>query len=190
MDPRQLPVDDRFRGFCVYCGGPPESRDLVPSKVLLDDPLPPGLPIVEACSTCNSGFSIDEEYVACLLDCVIVGSTDLTQVPRKKVRDILARKPQLANRILSGRRQDSNGMLLWEFEPKRLEAVLVKLARGHTAFEFCLPQLDQPSSINMWPLSTMQDTDREWFKNAGVGEQRLLPEFGSRAVVPKNWTMC
>lgn len=40
MDPRHLPVDSRLVGGCVFCGGEPGTRDHVPSKVLLDDPLP------------------------------------------------------------------------------------------------------------------------------------------------------
>ncbi|MEN9493073.1 MAG: hypothetical protein RJA63_3522, partial [Pseudomonadota bacterium] len=28
--------DDRNKGFCVHCGGPGETVDHVPSKVLLD----------------------------------------------------------------------------------------------------------------------------------------------------------
>ena len=75
MDPRKLFVDERLIGSCVYCGGAPDSRDHVPSKVLLDDPLPPDLPVVEACSTCNGNFSLDEEYLACFLECVFSGST-------------------------------------------------------------------------------------------------------------------
>jgi hypothetical protein len=48
MDPRHLFVDERLTGTCVYCGGQPDTRDHVPSKAFLDDPLPPDLPVVEA----------------------------------------------------------------------------------------------------------------------------------------------
>ena len=35
--------DDRNKGFCVHCGGPSETVDHVPSKVLLDEPYPENL---------------------------------------------------------------------------------------------------------------------------------------------------
>jgi hypothetical protein len=38
VDPRQLFSDERFNGYCVYCGGEDETGDHVPSKVLLDGP--------------------------------------------------------------------------------------------------------------------------------------------------------
>ncbi len=37
MDPRKLFIDERLTGMCVYCGTRPDTRDTVPSKVLLDD---------------------------------------------------------------------------------------------------------------------------------------------------------
>ena len=59
MDPRQLFFDDRFKDACAYCGNNADTRDHVPSKVLLDEPLPPDLPVVAACAglyfqRCNS----------------------------------------------------------------------------------------------------------------------------------------
>ena len=65
--------DDRNKGFCVHCGGPSETIDHVPSKVLLDEPYPENLMAASACRKCNNGLSLDEEYLACLLECVIAG---------------------------------------------------------------------------------------------------------------------
>ena len=49
MDPRHLFMDERLTGKCVYCGAQPETRDHVPSKVLLDEPYAAQLPVVGAC---------------------------------------------------------------------------------------------------------------------------------------------
>src|SRR5579883_1837339 len=64
--------DIRQLAWCVYCGGGTETRDHVPSKVLLDDPLPKNLAVVPACLSCNTGLSGDE-YFACLIECVLAG---------------------------------------------------------------------------------------------------------------------
>lgn len=71
MDPRHLFIDRRLTGMCVYCGDQPDTRDHVPSKVFLNEPYPPELPVVAACKRCNESFSLDEQYLACFLDCVI-----------------------------------------------------------------------------------------------------------------------
>lgn len=72
---KQIPNygDQRQLAFCTYCGGPPDTRDHVPSRVLLDEPYPANLPAVGCCDACNSGASSDEEYVACIIDCAASG---------------------------------------------------------------------------------------------------------------------
>src|SRR5262245_54562050 len=114
MDPRKLFADERQSGMCVFCGAEPETRDHVASRVLLDDPLPDDPPLVDSCRACNGGFSRDEEYLACLLDCVITGSTDPAAVRREKVRRSLLHSPGLAARIASGCCQHESGIVLWK----------------------------------------------------------------------------
>ena len=70
---------DRTHGLCIYCGGLPETREHVPSKIFLDEPYPSHLHLVEACTKCNLAYSLDEEYLACLIDCIISGESE---VPR------------------------------------------------------------------------------------------------------------
>lgn len=88
-------ADNRLVSGCVYCGGIPETREHVPSKVFLDAPLPENLSVVGACRKCNNGFSSDEEYVACLLEAAIAGSASPSDVRREKVSGILERTPKL-----------------------------------------------------------------------------------------------
>jgi len=83
MDPRQLFIDERHTGMCVYCGTHPDTRDHFPSKVLLDEPYPPELPVVRACEKCNASFSLDEQYLACFLDCVIRGGAEASHYQRR-----------------------------------------------------------------------------------------------------------
>jgi hypothetical protein len=183
MDPRKLFVDERLSGSCVYCGGVPDSRDHVPSKVLLDDPLPPDLPVVEACSTCNGNFSLDEEYLACFLECVLSGSTSPESLSRPKIKSILARKVKLARRIQSCCWQGGDGSLTWEPEERRVRNVVLKLARGHAAFELSLPQIEEPDEVWVLPFATMSGAECDAFENTAPGEVRGWPEVGSRAFV-------
>ena len=66
-------ADDRLLAGCVYCSGSTETRDHIPSRVLLDEPYPENLLVIPACGSCNESFSLDEEYVACLVECARTG---------------------------------------------------------------------------------------------------------------------
>jgi len=181
MDPRQLFADERHAAFCVFCGDPPTTREHAASRVLLDDPLPDDLPLVGSCQRCNSGFSRDEEYLACLIDCVISGSTDPDKVKRPKVRASLLHSPSLAARIASGRTEDASRTIIWKPEDDRVRNVIVKLARGHFAHQYSEPKLDEPTYVGVMPLAVMSDEQREAFET--VPETLFLPEIGSRAFV-------
>lgn len=182
MNPKHyLFVDERFLGVCAYCGGTPGTRDHVPSKVFLDDPLPDNLPVVAACVICNQGFSLDEEYVACFLECVLVGSSNIKRIRRNKVKRALSRNPQLAERIRSAAHINENGTLDWLPESNRVRNIVVKLARGHIAYELSLTQLNDPDEVHFFPLTVISEDDRRNFESAGTGGTRPWPEVGSRA---------
>lgn len=179
MDPRKLYFDERLTGYCVYCGGKPSTRDHVPSKVLLDEPYPPNLPVVLACEECNNGFSKDEQYLACFIECVINGSTDKNLIKRQKVRRILCDNPALGSLIESNKRIDDNGNTFWIPEINRVKNVIIKLACGHAAFELSEPQLDEPKYISITPFAKMSDDQIELYNTPPI--ERGWPEIGSRA---------
>jgi hypothetical protein len=181
MDPRHLFVDQRLIGSCVYCGAKPNTRDHVPSRVFLDDPAPAYVPVVEACEECNQSFSLDEEYLACLLECVLCGTTDAALLRRAKVQHILNEKPKLAAMLLQSRRTSDDSNTTWIPDEKRVRNVVLKLARGHAAFELSLPQTEEPIRCLFAPLCTMPPVTRGEFERAGAGELRGWPEIGSRA---------
>jgi len=181
MDPRHLTIDDRLRGGCAYCGGPADTKDHVPSKVLLDDPLPQDMPVVDACSTCNQGFSLDEEYLACFLECVLCGTVEATGGHREKVKQSLLRKPKLVNQLRASQRTDGSGGVIWLPDAGRVRNVVGKLARGHIAYELSVAEIEEPVELMFGPLACMCEADRIDFENAGAGERREWPGVGSRA---------
>lgn len=181
MDPRQLYIDNRLLGACVFCGGAPSTRDHVPSKVFLDDPLPDDLPVVEACVNCNQGFSLDEEYLACFLEAVLAGTADPGKLTRTKIKKALSRNAQLVSRLQASAWVDDICAIIWAPETARVRNVVLKLARGHAAYELSLPQLAEPAAITFQPFLAMSEPNRVAFENAGLGELRGWPEIGSRA---------
>jgi len=181
MDPRHLPVDKRLTGCCVFCGGPPDTRDHVPSRILLDEPLPAYLPVVDACGGCNQSFSLDEEYLACLLDCVLSGTADPEGLQRKKVRLALSHNPKLTKMLDKCKRVDEAGRLVWQPQDDRVRNTVLKLARGHAAYELSLPQLEDPLEVTAAPFVAMSEEQHSGFEDALGGTIQGWPEVGSRA---------
>jgi hypothetical protein len=171
--------DERLEGFCCYCGGFPDTRDHVPSRVLLDEPFPENLPIVPCCFKCNQDFSADEEYFACLIECVINGSTDVENLKRDKIIRILSNRPLLRKRITDAISL-GNGTTVFRIEENRVKNVIIKLAKGHAKFENSELQLTDPVIIFFKPMHLMSDIETEDFFSEK--EHDFLPEVGSRAL--------
>jgi len=181
MDPRKLFVDERLTGFCVFCGAEPRTRDHCPSKVLLDEPFPSDLPVVEACESCNASFSKDEQYVACLIECAACGSAEPTEVQRPKIQRVLIENAKLAARLRASCKTDACGRITWKVDKDRVHRVVLKLARGHIAYEFGLPKLDEHEQLAFLPLIAMSYEQRSAFEAPPSPTTALWPEIGSRA---------
>lgn len=171
--------DDRCTAQCAYCGGDTLTQDHVPSRVLLDEPYPDNLPRVPSCRMCNEGFSLDEEYVACLIDCVLAGSSSPERAQRSKVQRILADTPALAAR-LNKACEESVGATRFSIEEGRVRNVVLKLGRGHALFELNEPQLGEPSSLWYAPLPLLTGDARAGFERLRAAV--VWPEVGSRSM--------
>ncbi|MBX3131415.1 MAG: hypothetical protein KF718_32150 [Polyangiaceae bacterium] len=174
--------DERVLAACIYCGAAPDTRDHVPSRVLLDEPFPENLPVVPSCRACNTSFSLDEEYLAVLIDCVIVGATTPTSRHRAKVRRILKRQPALAAAIHAGcTSEPTMGTTVFAADLDRVKKVVLKLAKGHAAFELHTVEDEEPSAVSIVPLQLLDENSREAFETPP--HSYLFPEMGSRAMM-------
>ena len=173
--------DQRNKGFCVHCGGPPETDDHVPSKVLLDEPYPENLMVCSACRRCNNGLSVDEEYLACLLECTIAGEAEPDKLRRPKIARILNLNAALLARLRQARTISDYGPV-WLVESERAHKVILKLARCHAAFELNEPQLEEPEYLSIKPLALMTEDQRCAFEGQDGGGVALWPEVRSRAM--------
>ncbi len=173
-------ADQRFNGQCVYCGAAPKTREHLPPKVFLDRPYPDNLPIVEACLECNNGFSIDEEYMASLLDCTISGTVDPDLVKRENIKQTLKKRPALALRLQNAMRSDDEGPL-FDFEYERINNVVQKIATGHILFELNLLFSETPK-VAVTPFATLSEDQINTFENIDLMASDFWPEVGSRAM--------
>ena len=147
--------------------------------MLLDQPYPENLPVVPACRDCNESFSLDEEYLACLIDCVLAGSASAAAVKREKIQRLLTEKPALAQRVANVR-EILEGQTYFRIEGERVRNVVLKLARGHAHYELSDPKLEEPTTVDFAPLVNFSARDREGFEY--VNPPHLFPEVGSRAL--------
>jgi hypothetical protein len=176
-------ADERNSGFCVHCGSTAdETRDHAPSKAFLDEPLPENLPVTFACRRCNNGFSLDEQYLAALLECVVCGHADADKVERPKVAATLRGDPALSLMLARARREEE-GRVVWDVDEGRVRNVMLKLARGHVAFELNQPRREEPTDYWVKPLALMSPGERQEFEEGGDdGMFGAWPEVGSIAM--------
>jgi hypothetical protein len=147
--------------------------------VFLDSPFPENLPIVPACWACNNSFSRDEEYVACLIESAVAGSSDPGGIRRPRVAHVLRRSPALRSRIEAGKYIE-NGRLAFSIDTGRVQNVILKLARGHAAYELSSPCRQEPTALRCWPICVMTDDQRDDFDASHV--THMFGEVGSRAI--------
>lgn len=171
--------DQRLDEMCSYCGDTPKTRDHVPSRILLDDPFPDNLPVVPCCEKCNQDFSLDEEYFACVIECILHGTTNPDKLKREKIKSILSKKKQLKQRIENSF-VFQDGDILCKIEEDRFGKVVTRLAKGHVKYENSEPQFEEPPSIVLKPLILMTDEEtNNFFASKKINK---LPEVGSRAL--------
>lgn len=178
--------DKRHKSWCIHCGTyiaeTAVNEDHVPSRCLLEKPYPANLPKVIVCTKCNSGFSLDEEYVSALLGAVLAGSTDPEHQVLPRAARIFRRSPRLRARIEAAKRTSNDGrapaQVEWTPEQDRVRTVVLKNARGHAYFELGEPMLDAPASALFVPLHAMSDAQRVEFET--IDQAQVLPEVGSR----------
>ena len=139
------------KGSACIAAGREKTVDHVPSKVLLDEPYLDNLMAASACRQCNNDFSIDEQYLACLLECLIAGSTAPIKLHRAKIARILRGYSSLLVRLHRSRTDGTAGPV-WKPKNDRVNRVVLKLARCHATLELNEPQLHEPSHLGIKPL--------------------------------------
>lgn len=172
--------DERQTTFCCYCGGDTKTRDHLPPKVFLDPPYPENLYVVGACEQCNHGFSLDEQYTACIIECARLCTIDLNSLERDKVIRILGNNPSLLQRIRESYIDIAEGTQ-FHIEYDRVNNIFMKLAQGHAVFDLNDPKLDQPDEFSTGLLSGLSNAEYRRFTSPS--RLSLIPEIGSRAML-------
>lgn len=171
--------DTRLDNMCSYCGDFQDTRDHVPSRILLDEPYPENLPVVPCCYKCNQGFSLDEEYFACAIECILQGTSEIEFLNRQKIKSILAKKESLRKRIENSFIIENENKY-FQIDVPRFENTITKLAKGHFKFENSEPQFEDPTSIVFKSVHDMEENEVEAFFAPTVFDK--ASEVGSRGL--------
>jgi hypothetical protein len=171
-------ADERLIAGCVHCGDSAQSRDHIPSRILLDEPYPDNLPVVPACDPCNQSYSLDEQYFACLVECARTGSIEA--VRRSKIARVLRENPALTARISSSCSISGDMDISFSVELARARNAVLKLARGHAACEASEMLRHSPSHLLITPLRSLDQSARAHFET--IPTSAIWPEVGSRAM--------
>lgn len=176
--------DERHRDGCTYCGRPSaETRDHVPARVFLDRPLPENLPVVPCCPRCNNRKSVHEQYLACLIDCVVTGSAEPCEQKRPTVKATLERSSGLRADLASRMKSDESGTAVMQVPLRRTRHILKLLAMGHLKFELAERVVYGSVQLAFSPLHLMSAEQRNEFEQGATGGFATYPEIGSRAFI-------
>ena len=132
-----------------------------------------------ACHDCNNRFSIDEEYLACLIACVLAGTTNPENIKRPSIKKSLQYSAALRERLEQARTQDDS-QVIFVPETARVNNVITKLAQGHTLYELHESRPTQPDAVWAAPLELLTVEQRNAFEFPDL--PAVWPEVGSRAM--------
>jgi len=180
--------DVRHKAWCIHCGESlaqtATNADHVPTQGFLQKPRPSHLPVVPICQSCNSSFSIDEEYMIAFLSIAICGSSELEKQKGSRIGRMLQRHTKLRNRIDNSKTEyetiGGDKKVFWVPERDRIERVVIKNARGQVFFECGEPIFEAPAHVFSVPLGMMAEQQRQDFELVDDGNIARWPEVGSR----------
>lgn len=173
--------DSRILTGCFHCGGSADSVDHAPPKVLLDKPFPDEMIVVPSCYACNNSASLDESWLACVIECVVTGEVDAERVSRPAIAKMLAHSPALAASMAAIRFVDGSGTTFCP-DMDRVRRIVTKIARAHAAYELHEHFEHEPASVDVFPLQLLSDAALHDFESLGSGGFAMWPEVGSRAM--------
>ena len=181
--------DERLWAGCLYCGGSINSKEHVPSRMFLDEPYPRNLPTIGSCKGCNNSFSLDEAYLACLIETSLAGTMDPAAMRRKKIAGQLQQSPKLRSLLQYNIDRAMPDQAVYLGERERVERILTKLARSHAAFELAQDCRELPSSIWYCDINHMHSDVREEFDSLHVlGPLGAIGSRGSMRTVVIQFT--
>jgi hypothetical protein len=171
--------DSRHNNGCILCGSYPDSRDHIPARTFLNKPYPSNLNVLPVCTSCNNGFSQDEEYVSFLVRYLKYlesdDENDYLGIEKFSHADILE------ERILNGlcnKKDKLNPTMFINIEVDRIKNILNKYAFAHFCFERGEHPNREKTQTNFAFVNQLTDDQIKLYNE--IPYSKILPEVGSR----------
>lgn len=168
----------RQNSLCVYCGEEATTREHLPSKVFFEHRDQIDFSILPACKKCNNNFSYHEKYLACYIEFLKSKIYNKDYKIRESIKNTLLKDHFIANKIKNQFKQISGMKYEVSQDTESIEIVLMKLAKGHMAYEMNEIFLDEPKHFSYKFLHDMTKKELLAFNRPVVSE--IIPEIGSR----------
>ncbi|WP_439850056.1 hypothetical protein ACTACG_17965 [Pseudomonas syringae] len=111
----------------------------------------------------------------------MTGTTEVTALSREKIKKSIIRNGPLKSKLEQCRRIDDNGNTWWHPDESRVRRIIVKLARGHSAYELAEILNEEPDFFSVCAIPAMSDVELQNFEKPNDDYQLPWPEIGSRA---------
>ncbi len=161
---------------CIYCGNRADTREHIPSKVLLSEPYPENLPTIPACFECNNGFSADEEYFVSFLE-TLKSAIYVDYSISDHIVKIFNHTPALQEMVTSSIHLE-NKTVFFSYDEIRFKRVINKLAVCHAGYEFDHVDFNDPISTKISFIFNMTPEDISEFTAPEI--MNCVPEISSR----------
>lgn len=171
--------DNQPDNTCLYCGENANTLDYIPPKNLLDTPFPDNLPVVPCCEGCKLNFSLDQEYITCLIECILHASTEIRNLKSERIKNIFRSKESLRQIIVESMIKTERG-ISFNVDITRCKNVIIKLAKGHLSYENSEPMFEEPKYIGFKPITAMTQNEIDCFLSSS--ELPQASEVGSKLI--------
>ncbi|MDA1280541.1 MAG: hypothetical protein O3B95_10995 [Chloroflexi bacterium] len=129
---------------------------------------------------------MDEQYVACLIECAVTGFDSLEAIRRTNIRRRLRQSHRLRTMLTGARMVDFWGVPSFNVDISRVRRVLTKLARGHINYELSNVQASPPDFVTFTPVNHLNHEQLSAFM--ADPKPDIFPEIGSRQFLSLIWS--
>ncbi len=141
-------------------------------------PYPENLYTVPACLKCNQAFSLDEEYVAVLIEWIKGMENGTGNFEREHINRIIEHSSAIEERLFASLLVDESGKQYFKPEHNRIKNIVLKHAIGHVFYDLGMKLSEKPSICAYKPNYLLTNKEIESF-NLPIRDT-VWPEVGSR----------
>lgn len=132
--------------------------------------------ILPACFSCNNSFSENEKYFICFIDYLKSIVFNNYSIKEKTIK-LFNKYPYIKKKI-EDEIKVFKKYIDFRYDKEAIESILLKIGKGHMAYEFSEPFLGTPKVFNYDFIFNLSSKELEKFNKPIISD--ITPEIGSR----------